>query len=156
MKQLLFVGRNFSEYLVVSSSFFFQETTPWVTNTVSDQLLFEDKYFFCTTAVRSNFSRISNYSEHLLFRSRYFFEHLLFQKKNYFSSRYFLKTVTFLIILRNKFHSIYTWKDSSLTSIHSFKYTMVWSDFEILQSFIVQNSKKRINFNTGCVTNVTF
>ena len=33
---------------------------------------------------------------------------------------------------------------------------MVWSDFEILQSFIVQNSKKRINFNTGCVTNVTF
>ena len=33
---------------------------------------------------------------------------------------------------------------------------MVWFDFEIPQSFIVENSKKSINFNTGCVTNVTF
>ena len=33
---------------------------------------------------------------------------------------------------------------------------MDWSDFEIPQSFIVKNSKQRINFDTGCVTNVTF
>ena len=33
---------------------------------------------------------------------------------------------------------------------------MVWSDFEIPQSFIVENSKQRINFNTGCVTNMPF
>ena len=35
-------------------------------------------------------------------------------------------------------------------------YTMAWSDFEVPQSFIVKNSKQRINFNTGCVTNITF
>ena len=33
---------------------------------------------------------------------------------------------------------------------------MVWSDFEILRSFTAENSKKRINFNTRCVTSVTF
>ena len=33
---------------------------------------------------------------------------------------------------------------------------MGWSDFEIPQFFIVKNSKQCINFNTGCVTNVTF
>ena len=33
---------------------------------------------------------------------------------------------------------------------------MVWSDFEVPQSFIVENSKQRINLNTVCVTNVTF
>ena len=33
---------------------------------------------------------------------------------------------------------------------------MVWSDFEICQSFIVENKKQRVNFNTGFVTNVTW
>ena len=33
---------------------------------------------------------------------------------------------------------------------------MVTSDFEIHQSFIVENSKKRVNFNIICVTNVSF
>ena len=33
---------------------------------------------------------------------------------------------------------------------------MVWSDFEIPRFFIIKNSKKRINFNAGYVTNVTF
>ena len=33
---------------------------------------------------------------------------------------------------------------------------MVLSDFEITQYVIVDNSKQRINFNTGCVTNVSF
>ena len=40
-------------------------------------------------------------------------------------------------------------------SIHSFKYTMVQSDFES-QSVIVANSNQRINFNTEHVSNVTF
>ena len=33
---------------------------------------------------------------------------------------------------------------------------MVWSDFEIPQFFMIENSKKRINLNTECVTNVIF
>ena len=33
---------------------------------------------------------------------------------------------------------------------------MVRSDSDIPQSFIVENSKQRINFNTECITNVTF
>ena len=54
-------------------------------NTFSAQLLFRKSFF----------SKISNYSEYLLFRSR----HLLwtppfFQKRNLFRSRYFLKKVT--------------------------------------------------------------
>ena len=40
--------------------------------------------------------------------------------------------------------------------IHSIKYTMSWPAFEIPQFFIIENSKQCINFNTGCVTNVTF
>ena len=32
---------------------------------------------------------------------------------------------------------------------------MGWSDFEISEFFIIQNSKKCMN-NTGCATNVTF
>ena len=33
---------------------------------------------------------------------------------------------------------------------------MVWPDFEIPQFFMIENSKKRINLNTECVTNVIF
>ena len=33
---------------------------------------------------------------------------------------------------------------------------MSWSDFEIPQFFIFENRKQCINFNKGCVTNVTF
>ena len=33
---------------------------------------------------------------------------------------------------------------------------MGWFDFEIPQFFIVENSKQSMNFNTGCVANVTF
>ena len=33
---------------------------------------------------------------------------------------------------------------------------MVWSDFEIPQTFIVENSKQSINFDIGCAVNVTF
>ena len=72
-------------------------------------------------------------------------EELLFQKKKFLRSRYSLKNSFFLIVLRNQFHIIYTWKDFTLTSIHSFKY------FEVPQTFIVENSKQSINFNTGCV-----
>ena len=48
------------------------------------------------------------------------------------------------MVLRNQFYNIYTWKDFPLTIIHSFKYSMVSSDFEILQSFIVESSKQRV------------
>ena len=62
-------------------------------------------------------------------------EQLLFQNKNFIKSWYFLKTVSFSDIL---------------------KYALVCFDFEIPQSFVVENSKWRINFYTGCVTNVNF
>ena len=51
----------------------------------------------------------------------------LVQKKNFFRSRYFLKTVASSgkLVLRDQFHSIYTWKDFSLTNIYSFKFFMI-------------------------------
>ena len=86
------------------------------------------------------------------------FQKFLVQKKNFFRSRYFLKRVAFSgkLVLRDQFHSIYTWKDFSLTNIYSFKYIMIWKDLEIPLLFIVENSKQCINFNIGCVTNVFF
>ena len=33
---------------------------------------------------------------------------------------------------------------------------MSWSDFEIPQLFIVDSSKQSLNFNEGCITNLTF
>ena len=33
---------------------------------------------------------------------------------------------------------------------------MVWSDFQITQTFIAENGKQSNSFSTGCVTNVTF
>ena len=47
------------------------------------------------------------------------------------------KQSDFLIVLHNQFHDILL--DLPLTRIHSFKSTMVSSDFEIPQSFIVEN-----------------
>ena len=35
-------------------------------------------------------------------------------------------------------------------------YYELWSDFDNPQFFIVESSKQCINFNTRCVTNVTF
>ena len=57
----------------------------------------------------------------------------------YFRGRTFLgtdvsaKQSLFLIVQHNQFHDIYTSIDFLLASIHSFKYTMVWFGFEILQ-----------------------
>ena len=91
------------------------------------------------------------YFSEALLRTATFLEELL-------QEQFFQKTVTFpeKLVLRNQFQGIYTWKDFQLTSIHSFKYIMVWSDFDIPQSFIVENSKQSINFNTGCVRKGTF
>ena len=90
----------------------------------------------------------------------YFFEAVLvlssyfFRRGTFLGARISWKMSLFLIVLCNQFHSNYTSKDFPLTSIHSIKHSMVRSDFEIPQSFIVGNSKQRINFNS--VTNVTF
>ena len=93
----------------------------------------------------------------VIFPSGYFFRTATFSEEELFQEQICLeKRHFFLIVLRNQFHSIYTLKGFPLTIIHSFKCSMVRSDFEILQSFIVENSKQRINFNTGCVTNVSF
>ena len=90
------------------------------------------------------------------FEATAFSEQLLFQKRCFLRAGISWKQSFFLIVLRNQFHSIYTWTGFPLTNICSFKYTMVWSDFEIPRFFIIKNSKKRINFNAGYVTNVTF
>ena len=62
--------------------------------------------------------------------------------KSYFFIRTFLGVGIFWkqsLFSDSSSYRIYT----SLTSIHSFKYTMV--------SFIVENRKQQINFNIGCV-----
>ena len=61
-----------------------------------------------------------------------------------------MKTVTFSekLVPRNQVHNIYTWKNVPLTSTNFLEYTMIWSNFELPQSFIVENSKQCINFNT--------
>ena len=64
-----------------------------VTNTFSDQLLLEYKYFFSTATVmfrRSYFLRISNYSKHVLFRSRRFFCTATFSEEQLFKEQVFL------------------------------------------------------------------
>ena len=101
-------------------------------NTFSRQLMFRWRFF----------SRISNYSEQVLFQGVTYSEQILFLKRNLFRARYFLKKSLFLTVLRNQFHSGYTWKGFPLTSIHSFKYSMVRHDFEIPRSFIVENSNQ--------------
>ena len=104
---------------------------------------------------RSFFSRKSNYSKYVLFRSGVYSEQLLFQKRNLFRDRYFFKKKHFFwwfcvtnfiaFKLEKTIH-----KPASISlGIDS----MVRSDFEILHFFIVENSKQRINFN---VTNVSF
>ena len=53
-----------------------------VTNTFSDQLVLEDKYFFSTaTLLEEPFSRKSSYLEHVLFRSKYFFRTATFSEE---------------------------------------------------------------------------
>lgn len=42
------------------------------------------------------------------------------------------------------------------TSIHYFKYTIIWSELETPQTILIETSKQIIYFNTGCVTNATF
>ena len=111
-----------------------------VTNTFSDQLLLEDKYFFSTATA----------SEKLLFQNKELSRTYTFSEEELFRSRYFLKTVTFSekLVPRNQVHNIYTWKNVALTSTNFLEYTMTWSDFELPQSFIVENSKQCINFST--------
>ena len=87
------------------------------------------------------FSRISNYSEYVLLPNSYFF-----RKRTFLGVGISWKKSLFLIVLRNQFHSIYTWKEFTLTNIHSFEYSMVSSLFEIPQFLIDENSKQRINF----------
>ena len=94
-------------------------------NNFSAQVLFQ----------RSFFSRVSNYLE---YQSMQYLEAVLILNSYFFRGGTFLgasiswKKSLFLIVLRNQFHSIYTWKDFPLTSIHSFKHSTVGSDFEIL------------------------
>ena len=93
-----------------------------------------------------------------MIQNMYFFEastssqQPLFQKKNFLGAVISWKQSFYLIVLHNQFYNIFIWKDFPLTSIHSSKYTIAWSDFAIPQFLIVENSKQRINFNIGCVT----
>ena len=122
------------------------------------------KEFFRWIFLQHSYIGGATSSEQVIIQNMYFFEagtlseQLFFQKKNFFRSKCFLKAVTFIekLVLPNQFCSIYTWKDFPLISIYSFSYTIVWFDFEIPQLFIIENNKQRLNFNVGCVTNVTY
>ena len=84
-------------------------------------------------------------------------EQLLFQKKKFFRGWYFFSAVNFseMLVMRNQIYSIFIWRGFLLTIIHSLQYTMSWLKIEIPQFSIVESSKQCINFNTGCVKNVT-
>ena len=91
-----FAERFFSEYLVVWSSYFFLTTAPWLQGRFLISYFLKINSFSVKLHFWKNFfSRMSNYSEHVLFGAGASSEQLLFQKKNFFRSRYFLKTVTF-------------------------------------------------------------
>ena len=140
----VFTKRTFSEHVVFWSCYFFLKITFLATNTFSDQLLFEDKFFVSTALTSKELLLQNNYSEHVLIRSRHF---LLFQKKVFLENSYFFWNAS----LCNQLRSAYTWKDFPLTMIYSLKYTLSWSISEIPQFFIIENSKQCINFNTWCV-----
>ena len=84
-------------------------------------------------------------------------EQLLFQKKKFFRTWYFFSAVNFseMLVMRNQIYSIFIRRGFLLTIIHSLQYTMSWLEIEIPQFCIVESSKQCINFNTGCVKNVT-
>ena len=123
----------------------------WNESSHFKQLLLANNYFLVTSWVlflisyflkimnfsaqllfwRSFFFRIKNYSEHLLFRSGYFFRTATFSGEELFlRADISWKQSLFLIVLRNQFHSIYTWKGFPLVSIHSLKYA-IWSDLTL-------------------------
>ena len=118
----------------VCSSYFLLITTSWW------QILFLISYFFKINTFsaqllsrRDFFFRISNYSEHVLFRKQVLLPNShFFRRSTFLAAAISWKQSLFVIVLRNQFHSIYTWKDFPLTSIHSFKRIMIWSDLEIL------------------------
>ena len=62
-----------------------------------------------------------------------------------------MKTVTFLIVLRNQFHSIFTWKDIRSLSILWFGLTL-----KCPNSLWLKIAKSVLNLNTECVTNIIF
>ena len=84
-------------------------------------------------------------------------EQLLFQKKKFFRGWYFFSAVNFseMLVMRNQIYSIFIRRGFLLTIIHSLQYTMSWLEIEIPQFYIVESRKQCINFNTGCVKNVT-
>ena len=95
--------------LLCPEPYFFLITSSWQqtnflisyflkTNTFSAQLLFRRRFF----------SRISDCSEHILSRSRYFLPNSYFLRKRAFlGGGVSWKQSLFLIVLRNQFHSIY-------------------------------------------------
>ena len=88
--------RFFSEYLVAWSSYFFLIIVPWWQGRFLISYFLKINNFSVKLHFWKNFfSRMSIYSEHLLFEAGASSEQLFFQKKNFFRSRYFLKTVTF-------------------------------------------------------------
>ena len=114
------------------------------------QLPFRRKIFFRIPSCMEKLSLSNNY---LLVQHSYCFGGAFSPQYVMIQNMYFIKTDTsskqllcqkrnFLIVLRNQFHYICTWKDFSLTSTHSCKFRMVWS--EITQPFIVENSEQLI------------
>ena len=85
--QNLFTKPSSLEQLLLSNNYFL------IVNTSSDQLLLEDKYFFSVQMMlwRNYFFGISNYLEHVFFRSMQFFQTATFSENELFRSRSFLR-----------------------------------------------------------------
>ena len=117
-----FAGNFFSEYLAFWSNYLFLITTSWW------QMLSLKGYFLKINTISSQLlCRRSVFSRKVIIQIIYFFEQVLLLSNSYFFRRgSFLgadiswKQSLFLIVLRDQFSSIYTWKGFPLTSIHSF------------------------------------
>ena len=90
---------------------------------ISEYLVVWSSYFLVTILfLICCFLKINIFLAQLLFRSMYFSEAVLILNSYFFRRG---KKSLFLIVLRNYFHSNYTWKDFPLTSNNSFK---IWED----------------------------
>ena len=81
-----------------------------VTNTFSDQLRLEDKYFYSTASVWMSFSfRINNYSEYTFSKLVPLPDNYFFRGRTFLGAGISWKQSFFLLVLCNQFHSIYIW-----------------------------------------------
>ena len=99
IKTHLFAERYFSKYLVIWSNEFFYNNYFLVTNTFSDQLRLDDKYFYSTASVWISFSfRINNYSEYTFSKQVLLPDNYFFRGRTFLGAGISWKQSFFLIV----------------------------------------------------------